>query len=278
MARFKYAVCEWAVAQRGLELCRVARRLGLHGIQLGVGVEAAEGEGLLDERVADEYLRGREEYGIQLISISVTALDHFSMSRAETDAEYDKAMGLIAQSIDLAQRMGIGMVMCPSFNRSAIVDKPSFEQTAANYDQLCAYAAGKGVMLSTESSMAADDIIKLVEHVGADKLRVYFDSQNHYLKDRTDMPGLFRKLEPYLCGELHVKDGIDDSLSGALLGEGTTDFFGTANAIRESSFSGYIVLENYYHLPPLSSQGDVEGLLAKDIGTLMRVFQQEIHG
>ena len=271
MKRFKLGLCEWAVEQHGLELCSMAKRLGFDGIQLGYDLEAANGQGLADPKIIEEYMQAREVLDIEYTSVSVTALDDFSMSRPKDDAEYEKAMGLIYSAIDVAEKMNIGMVMCPSFNRSAIVDQESFDKTVDNYREICEYSNEKGIIVSTESTIPAKDMIAMVKAVGEEKLKIYFDTQNHYLKDRIYMPDLYKSLVPYIC-EIHVKDGVGDDLSGALLGCGSTGFFETAQAIVDSDYSGYIVIENYYNQPPLANEGDSETLLIKDIETIKKVF------
>ncbi len=272
MRRYKLGLCEWAVEQHGLELCSMAKRLGFDGIQLGYDLHAANGHGLADPKIVEEYMQAHEVLGIEYTSISVTALDNFSMSQPKDEVEYKKAMDLIYSAIDIAEKMKIGMVMCPSFNRSAIVDKASFDQTVDNYRKVCEYSSGKGILISTESNISAEDMIAMVKAVGQDNLKIYFDTQNHFLKNRTYMPDLYKRLAPYIC-EVHVKDGVGDDLSGALLGEGSTEFFETARAIVESDYSGYIVIENYYDQPPLSKYGDTETLLLKDIDTIKKAFQ-----
>ena len=271
MGKFKFGLCEWSVAQRGFDLCKLASESGLDGIQLCVGLEASEGKGLVDERLQKEYLEGRDEFKIDFTSISVTALDYFSMSKPENENEYNMAMSFVYQAIDIAAKFDIKMVMCPSFNKSAIVDQDSFSKTANNFNKFCQYAKKNNIMISTESNLPADDILKLINIVGEEQLFVYFDTQNHYLKNRSNMADLYRKLAPFIC-EIHVKDGVDDDLSGALLGKGSTGFYDTAEAILKSNYTGYIVLENYYHLPPLCCEDNSIILLKKDIETLKRVF------
>ena len=77
--------------------------------------------------------------------------------------------------------------------------------------------------MCTENILSSDENLKLVKAVGSDKLKIYFDTQNPYLNKGYYVPDMIRQLHPYIQ-EIHVKDGLDGELSGALLGEGDTDF------------------------------------------------------
>ena len=52
--------------------------------------------------------------------------------------------------------------------------------------------------------------------------------------------------------QIHLKDGYHRKLSSALLGTGESGFMETAQVIRETACSEWLLLENYYNQEPLS--------------------------
>jgi sugar phosphate isomerase/epimerase len=81
-------------------------------------------------------------------------------------------------------------------------------------------------------------------------------------------PQMLDELMESVC-EIHVKDGKGKDLSGALLGQGDTDFYGSIEVIKKHSYDGWIVIENYYDQKPLSEQNsDLEALIKEDLGIL----------
>ena len=272
MKRFQFGLCEWALEARGAALCKIVSEAGLEAIQLGIGKEALRGQGLLCRELQDEYMEAAEKYGLTFTSISMTVLDHISMCDQNDPAAREKAIELIFEGIRIAKRMGMPMLMCPSFNKSEISGKSAFEMTVENYRKICREAAAQGLTVTTENNMGAEDMLSLVRLVNADNFGIYFDSQNHYLKYKLSMPDLFEMLKDEVY-EIHVKDGRGNDLSGALLGTGDTEFFKTAEKIVKSSYRGFIVIENYYTQPPLSTKGiSPKRLLAQDVETLKKAF------
>jgi sugar phosphate isomerase/epimerase len=73
--------------------------------------------------------------------------------------------------------------------------------------------------------------------------------------------------------EIHVKDGKGRDLSGALLGEGDTDFYGSIEVIKNHGYEGWIVNENYYDQKPLSERdSDIAALIKKDLDILKKAL------
>jgi sugar phosphate isomerase/epimerase len=79
---------------------------------------------------------------------------------------------------------------------------------------------------------------------------------------------MLNELMDVIC-EIHVKDGKGKDLSGALLGQGDTDFYGCIEVIKKHGFEGWIVSENYYDQKPLSEQNsDLKALIKQDLEIL----------
>ena len=119
----------------------------------------------------------------------------------------------------------------------------------------CDIAGENGITIATENVLSPEQIEELIDKVNRSNLKLYFDSQNHYLHKKYAMPELLDRLMPYVC-EVHVKDGKNNDLSGALLGEGNSGFYDSIEVLKKYNYSGWIISENYYDLEPLSLKND----------------------
>ena len=73
--------------------------------------------------------------------------------------------------------------------------------------------------------------------------------------------------------ELHVKDGKNKDLSGALLGEGDVNFAESMDVLRKHDYSGWVVTENYYDVAPLCGEEDNPvKLIKRDLSTLRKAL------
>lgn len=273
MRRFHYGICEWSLLERGKDLCKLVSEAGFTHVSLGIGTETLSGGGLANPSRMEEYLSSKEKYGLTYSSTALTALDHYSYCNPTSVSEEETACQLIDFAIDCAEKLGCRSYLLPAFHRSAITDSGSFTRAVKIMKKSCERAAEKGIYTYFESPLSAEKVIDVLEAVDHPMFKVYFDSQNNYLVDDTNMAELFRQLAPWV-GEIHVKDGIGKALSGALLGEGTSGFLETAQAILESEFEGTIVVENYYYLPPLSERGEYLDLIKTDFATMQHVFDE----
>jgi len=81
-------------------------------------------------------------------------------------------------------------------------------------------------------------------------------------------------LYKYLVPTIHVKDGTSQALSGAILGEGTSDFFGVIEYLKKKSFDGWLISENYYNKYPLRDlKIDPADVFFKDMKVLKTAVQ-----
>jgi sugar phosphate isomerase/epimerase len=134
--------------------------------------------------------------------------------------------------------------------------------------------AGKdGIIVAAENTLSVEATLDLFKRIDRPNLKLYFDTQNYYLSKGLDTPTLLETLMDYIC-QVHVKDGKNKDLSGALLGEGDTGFHRSMEVLKKHHYSGWIVLENYYDQQPLSAKkADPSELIATDIKTLKAALQ-----
>lgn len=271
MNRFRYGVCEWSVKVRGKRLCQLASENQLDCLQLGVGEEVFSGNGLGNPNLVKEYQVACEKYGIEIESLSPQFVDQYSFTRPQSEQEEQIAVSLCDRTIELCTVFGCKSYLLPVLCRNGITDGSSFHKAVEYIKRFGEKAAEKGIMTCLEINQSAEQVQNLLDAVDNPMVKIFFDSQNMYAYDGTSMARYFKDLESVIAG-VHLKDGIGAMLSGSLLGEGTSGFYKTAQAILESSYSGSLIIESVYDKASVVCCGTEAELLAKDAATLRKVF------
>lgn len=269
--RLKIGICQWALSMEGPYGCKLASELGIEGIQLDIGINQ-RGFLLSNKFVQEAYLESGKEFGISFPSIAIPELDNFSMLAPEGSRDREIANKAIRKAIETAEAMKISLVMIPSFNKSEIKTEADFKQAIECLKNACDYAKNKGIIIGTENLLSVNDVKLLFKKVNRSNLKLYFDTQNYSLNKGYNTAEMLELLISYIC-EVHVKDGKNGDLSGALLGKGDANFYNSMKVLKKYNYSGWIILENYYDREPLSLQNNnpVE-LLKQDIKTLKEVI------
>jgi sugar phosphate isomerase/epimerase len=261
-------ICQWSLPIDGPYCCKICSELGLEGIQLEFS-NNKKGFPLSKKITQQAYLETAEMFGIIYPSLAVRETDSFGLTHANNSEDRKIVVTAVTKAIETAEAMKIHLVMIPSFKKSNIETENDFHRLVSLLRYACDYAKDKGVTIGTENLLSVDDTFRLFEEVNRPNLKLYFDSQNHYLYKGYCIPEMLEKLMLLLCDEIHLKDGKDGYLSGALLGKGDTNFYSTMEVLKKQNYSGWLILENYYDQEPLSllNKDPIE-LIKKDIQIL----------
>ena len=106
--------------------------------------------------------------------------------------------------------------MDQNFNASAIRSEGDFNRAIRIIKCVSDYTLDKGVIIGLENLLSVENLIRLVGGVDNQNVKVYFDTQNYYLRKRMNISETIESLVPYIY-QVHVKDGKKDDLSGVLL-------------------------------------------------------------
>ena len=151
--------------------------------------------------------------------------------------------------------MGVPIVLVPNFVNSKIKNDKDFSRAVKVLTEVCDLAANHGITIATENALSPGKIDKLIGEVNRPNIKLYFDTQNHFLHGDYNMAQLLERLMPYVC-EVHVRDGKNKDESGAILGQGDAGFYECVEVLKKHNYSGWVISENYYDLEPLSLQND----------------------
>ena len=253
--------------------CKLAADLGLEGIQLELG-SYEKNFPLSKKSVQEAYLEAAEKYNITYPSIAVRVTDDYSITDSKESKSRKIIMEAVEKGIDTAKAMNIPVVMIPTFEKSEIRTASDFQKVVEVFKHICDYGLEKGITIAAENVLSVAQTLDLFEKVDKPNLQLYFDTQNYYLNKGYETPKMIKDLIPLFCNQLHVKDGKGKDLSGALLGEGDTDFYESIKELKKHRYSGWYIIENYYNQKPLSSlHDDPVEILKKDVGILKEAIK-----
>ena len=210
-----------------------AKRAGMNGLELGVG-GAAERLSIADPATRQKYKDGMQATGLATCSFSLDLLNgHPLFSDPQAPA-------WVEQTIAACQDVGASGMLVPFFGQAHLLKGKQWNQDALDalvvrLKALAPKAQAAGVWLGIECSLSAKQYLELLDRVGSESVRAYYDIGNS-TNAGFDVPGDLRALKGRL-GMIHFKDG------GAYLGEGKVKMEPVAEAIQAIGYQGWIVLE-----------------------------------
>ncbi|MCF7947508.1 MAG: sugar phosphate isomerase/epimerase [Spirochaetia bacterium] len=267
----KIGICAWSLPIEGPYACKLASEIGLDGIQLDIG-PYERGFPLSRDFVQQAYVEAAAEYGISYPSMAARVSDYYSMVSEPGEAEHEIVKQGIEKAIEACGKMNIPVLLIPNFEKSAIKSYRDFDIAVDVMKWACELGARNGVTIAAENTLSIEETVKLLSSVDKRNFKLYFDFQNYYLHKNYYSPDILEALMPHVV-ELHVKDGKNRDLSGALLGKGDVNFSESMDVLRKSNYSGWVVTENYYDVAPLCGESDnpVE-LIKQDLSTIKRAL------
>jgi sugar phosphate isomerase/epimerase len=210
-----------------------AKRAGMDGLELGVG-GPAEKLAIADPATRQKLKDGMRASGLATCSLSLDLLNgHPLFSDPQAPA-------WVEQSIAAAQDLGAGGMLVPFFGAAHLLEgkdwkKDAFDALVVRLKALAPKAQAAGVCLGIECSLSAKQFLELLDRVGSEAVKAYYDIGNS-TNAGFDVPADLRALKGRLA-MLHFKDGPD------YLGEGKVKMEPVAAAIQEIGYQGWIVLE-----------------------------------
>ena len=210
-----------------------AKRAGMDGLELGVG-GPAEKLAIADPSIRQKYKDGMQASGLATCSLSLDLLNgHPLFSDAQAPA-------WVEQCIDAAKDLGATGMLVPFFGQAHLLQgkewkKDALDALVPRLKALAPKAEAAGVCLGIECSLSAKQYLELLDQVGSEAVKAYYDIGNS-TNVGFDVPADMRALKGRLC-MIHFKDGP------SYLGEGKVRMEPVAEAIKAIGYQGWIVLE-----------------------------------
>lgn len=266
--KYKLAVPEWCIPGDSIFGIRMASEMGLDGVQIEAGWPET-GFKLSHKRVRDLYVETAGNYNMELISIVMNDLNNHGLRNGRGTKNGDIAYEHLDIALYAAADMGIDTLMIPHFLDNDIHSEQDRENVIAALAYACDEAAKAGIVIAMETAVESDEFIQLAKDVGRENMTLFYDSQNYMCFRGYNPMDHLPKVYPYMCNQLHVKDGIGQAYSSKCLGEGDSHFEEQIAWLKAHEYEGWFVFENYYSQLPLRKEAaDPMDLLRKDINKL----------
>jgi len=210
-----------------------ARRAGLDGVELRVG-DAADRLEIADPAVRRRHKEKMQETGLAVSSLMMGLLNSYPL------ASDPRGPAWLEQSIEAAADLGAKVILVAFFGRGDLLDGDRLKQKDVDVvvERLRAAAPAArraGVSLAIENYLTARQNAELLERIGHDSVRIYYDVRN--ATDKGYNPAEEILLLKDRIVQFHFKDGAN------YLGEGKVDWPPAVDAIRRIGYRGWIVLE-----------------------------------
>ena len=264
MIKNRIGICEWSLPIDGPYACKFVGELGFNGLQLNIG-DYERGFPMSKKFVQDAYLEMAQASMIEFPSLVTRVTDYYTMFVSKNEEESKIVRKGIEKAIESCVAMQIPIVLIPNFEKSEIIERREFDEAVEVFKWACDIAGKYEITIAIENTLSTEQTLQMRERVDRPNLKLYFDTQNYYLHKGYDSAKMLDELMEYVC-QIHVKDGKGKDLSGALLGQGDSNFYGCIEVVKKHGYSGWIISENYYDRKPLSEQNaDTVALIREDL-------------
>ena len=213
----------------------VAKDIGFDGVEFCIGREPQEN--VLWEDGGAKKLKGlADASGVEIPSLSPGGFARLHPALPEADLR-EEGRKVLTHVIQCCPTVGAKDVLVPMFPKD--MDEwpdETWNQLANGFKEFAVLAIEHGVTLELETTFSTDHLIKLLDMIGSDAVKVYHDTGNTMTRGQDPSEEL-RRLGDQV-GMIHAKDTDRQNL-----GDGRVNFDEVDAAIREIGYDGYIVLE-----------------------------------
>ncbi len=212
-----------------------AREAGLDGIELNAGRKPAERLELSEPAVLAAHKAKMKETGIVVSSIMMGIFNSCPL------ATEPLAPAWLEQTIGAAAELGAGVILVAFFGKGSLLDeqrqpkRADIDSVVARIKAAAPLAKKAGVTLGIENTLSAQQNIEILDRIGHDAVKIYYDIFNLYGQGY-DVPAEIRLLRDRIA-IFHFKNGPD------YLDNGKVKFEPAVAAIKEIGYRGWVVLE-----------------------------------
>jgi len=230
---FKIGICDWDLGATGdPKSFALAKELGFDGVEVSY---RAEGEFSLSQPKNRElFLETAKKESVEVASLAMGQLNEIPLATGEPTE------GWVADCIDAMVAMKVKNVLLAFFGNGDITDDDRIEDRAKAVEKLkrlAVKAKEKNVILGIESYLDAKSHLDMLQKIGSDSVKIYYDIQNMLTKEYPiydDMELLLK--EKAIC-QLHCKE------YGSRLGKGKVDFLRFRDLVEKYDYQGWLIVE-----------------------------------
>lgn len=253
--RWKIGICDWDLRATGHPgAFEVARELGFDGVEVSW---QPEGEFTLSKAEnRPVFLESARKSGREISSLAMGVLNGRPLSTTP------EAESWVENCIETLVEMKLRVVLLAFFGADNIQDNSELRQKAVEkLKRLAPKAEKRGVILGIESWMNARGHLDMLDKIGSDAVKVYYDEQNMLTRGYPIYDDLEILLKEKVVCRIHAKE------NGFRLGEGKVDFTKIRDLLEKYDYKDWIVAES-------SVKGDWKKSQASNADYLKRLFKK----
>lgn len=236
--KYKIGACDWSLGQNStLAAFDVAKSIGLDGVQVNLGTRR-DGMHLRNKNTQIQFRDKAKETGIAISSMAIGELNNVPYkSDNQTDA-------WVFDAIDAATFFNVEVVLLAFFSKNDLRnDAKGVDTVIQKLKQVMPHAEKNKITLGIESYLTAEEHLDIMDKVGSDYLKVYYDFRN--AQDAgNDIYHEIKLLGNKNICELHLKE------NGAFLGKADINWLKISHALNDINFDHTKWLQIEGALPP----------------------------
>jgi len=211
-----------------------AKRIGFDGVEICIGGNYREHQLWSEEGIADIQELSNDA-DIEVSSLSPGGFTSYTFAHPD-ESKREEGKAMLKNLIEVCPKLGAYAILVPFFGDGKInpedITSPIF---IGGIKEVAEVAEAHKIYLALESTLNADDHLRILEQVRSPYVKVYYDMGNATGFGYNAAEEI-KKLGSEIIA-IHVKD------TGGNLGEGKVDFAAVSEAIREIRYDRYLVLE-----------------------------------
>jgi len=231
-APWKVGICDWDLRATGrISAFAVAKELGYEGIQASYQPTSPDTMSIRENRA--KFVAAAKETGVEMASLAMGLLNGSPL------ATTPEAEGWVVDCLNAMDEMNVDQVLLAFFSRADLTqNKEHMPLVIEKLKRLAPVAERKKRILAFESTLSAEEHVKLLDAVGSDALKVYYDVTNSKNKGYDIFHEMKLLGSKKMISEIHFKE------NGARLGDGGIDFVKVRDTLLEVDYKGWVVVES----------------------------------
>lgn len=263
-ADYKIAVCDWMILKRQkLGAFDRTKEIGADGLELdlgGLGDRPTFDNQLLDPIQRKAFIDASKRTGVDIASIAMSGF------YAQNFAEREGIERIMDDCINTMNLLGVKVAFLPLGVQNDLVKYPELRPAVVERLKLFGKKAeAAGVVIGIETSLPAAEEVKLLEEIGSEGIKIYFNFQNPLEAGRDLYEELKILGKDRIC-QIHATD-----TDGVWLENNTRlDMERVKKVLDGMGWSGWLVIERSRDA---NNSRDVVGNFGANTRYLKSIFQ-----
>jgi L-ribulose-5-phosphate 3-epimerase len=169
----KIGACDWSLGQMGkLEAFDVAKAIGLSGVQVSLG-DVKNNLHLRQKEIQNQFLQKSKSTKVKITSLAIGELNNYPY---KSDDQTDQ---WVYDSVDAAVAVDVDVILLAFFVKNDLRgDKKGIDTVIQKLKAVAPHAEKHGKILGIESYLTAEEHLDIMDKVGSDSIKVYYDFRN----------------------------------------------------------------------------------------------------